>query len=62
MTSVIEIERERSQSATCNQLTRLKEPFMPCPICRGSTDIAGEGYAFCCSCGQKWTIFGEPRG
>jgi hypothetical protein len=59
-TTVIEIDREMIASSPCDEVPELADLFIPCPICRGTTDVDDHGIAFCCGCGQRWTIFGKP--
>jgi hypothetical protein len=59
-TKVIEIERRDSADTMRGVVPELTELFIPCPICRGTTDVDYDGIAFCYSCGQRWTIFGKP--
>lgn len=59
-TRVIEIERGKIESGSREAVPELTEPFIPCPVCRGTTDVDYDGIAFCYSCGQRWTIFGKP--
>lgn len=59
-TKVLEIEWRNSVDTIRRVVPELTEPFIPCPICRGTTDVDYDGIAFCCSCGQRWTIFGKP--
>ena len=40
-------------------IPRLEELFSRCPICDGTTNMLS-GYIFCESCGQEWTVMGEP--
>jgi hypothetical protein len=60
VTTVIEIDRKRVTSSPSDEVPELAELFIPCPICHGTTDVDVHGTAFCCSCGQRWTIFGKP--
>jgi hypothetical protein len=59
-TTVIETDHERVASSPLDEAPKLAELFIPCPICHGTTDVDDYGNAFCCSCGQRWTIFGKP--
>jgi hypothetical protein len=59
-TRVIEIERGNVVGNELKEVPELSGLFMPCPICRGTTDVDYDGIVFCCSCGQRWTIFGKP--
>jgi hypothetical protein len=56
----INIDREKIASSSCDEAPELLELFIPCPVCHGTTDVDSNGNAFCCSCGQRWTIFGKP--
>ena len=40
-------------------IPRLEVLFGRCPVCSGTTNFLG-GYMFCESCGQEWTIMGDP--
>ena len=39
---------------------KLKDIFVPCPICRGTLDIDIKGKVVCCSCRATWNVRGEP--
>jgi hypothetical protein len=60
ITTVIKIDREKVASGLLDEVPELVELFIPCPICHGTTDVDDYGIAFCCSCGQRWTILGKP--
>ena len=59
-TKVMEIERVKALGTALKEIPVLSALFIPCPICRGTTDVDYDGIAYCCSCGQRWTIFGKP--
>ena len=56
----VKIDHKKVTSNSSNEVPELVELFIPCPICHGTTDVDSNGNAFCCSCGQRWTIFGKP--
>jgi hypothetical protein len=39
---------------------RLKDIFVPCPLCHGTLDMNTEGKVICCSCKAVWNVRGEP--
>lgn len=59
-TTIIGINGGKVLGSPFDGAPKLMELFIPCPICHGTTDVDDQGNAFCCSCGQRWTIFGEP--
>ena len=55
----MEAVKTEVRKVKAKKVPELKELFVPCPICGGTTDIDLYNRVICHSCQQKWTLAGE---
>ena len=55
----MEAVKTKERKAKTKKVPELKELFVPCPVCGGTTDIDLYSRVVCHSCEQKWTLAGE---